>query len=88
MKITAEEARKLSGPTVEERVNSVYALIRAATEKKQRKVHLHDDFWTYGGYDSTNEWKKAAAMLQEDGFKVKFYYNELQFVDMYTIVSW
>jgi hypothetical protein len=88
MKITAKEARELSGPTLEERVDDVYNLIREAAAKKQRQVNLHEDFWTRGGYDRSPDWKIAVAMLQDEGFNVNFYYEERQFVDMYTIVSW
>jgi hypothetical protein len=88
-KITAEEARELAGPSVQERVDTVYPLIREAAVKKLRRVALRDSFWTDGGYGSKPDWKKACDLLRKDGFKVDFYYSEgSQFVDMYTVVEW
>ena len=88
MKITAEEARKICGPSVIEHLQPVYDMIREAAAGKIRKIHLHSSFWTYGGYDKTPDWVNATRILEEDGFIVSFYYKELQFVDMYTIVEW
>ena len=87
-RITAEEARKLAGPTVQERVDEVYPLIREAAEKGGRRIHLHGQFWASEGYSGTNEYKQAKMILEGDGYKVKFFYEERQFVDMYTIVEW
>jgi len=87
-KITAAEARALSGLTVEEHVSEVYPLIREAAEKKLRNVNLHGPFWAHDGYLGTHEWQKAKKILENDGFKVEFFYTEHQFVDMYTIVEW
>lgn len=88
MKITAEEARNISGPSIQEQVNLVYPLIRAAAEAKRRFVNLHDSFWVNGGYAKSAEWIEAVALLEKDGFKVRFFYQERQFVDMYTVVEW
>lgn len=88
MKITAEEARKLAGPTVQEFVDEVYPMIREAATMKNREVKLQGDFWVYGGYKGTKEWLEAKSILEKDGFTVKFFYEERQFVDMYTIVKW
>ena len=86
-KITAQEARELAGPTVQERVNEVYPLIRAAAKEKKRRIVLHD-WWAHQGYSDTKEYKQACKMLESDGYKVTFFYEERQFVDMYTIVEW
>lgn len=86
-RITAQEARKLAGPTVQERVDDVYPLIREAAEKGQRHIALHD-WWASEGYSRTNDWKQACMILEGDGFKVEFFYEERQFVDMYTVVKW
>ena len=88
MEITAQEARDLAGPTVQERVEDVYLLIRKAAQAKKRSIQLHDNFWVHGGYKPTEEWKEAVKILEGKGFVVKFFYEERQFVDMYTIVSW
>jgi hypothetical protein len=86
-RITAQEARALAGPTVQERVDAVYLLIRKAAEKKERRVHLHD-WWANEGYRGSAEYKQACMILEGDGYKVSFYYEERQFVEMYTIVEW
>ena len=86
-KITAAEARRLAGPTVQERVDEVYPLIREAAEKGKRQIHLHD-WWANEGYGGTVEYKLACKILEDDGYKVCFFYEERQFVDMYTIVEW
>lgn len=87
-RITAEQARELAGPTVEERVEAVYPLIEQAARNKKRSIHLQDDFWVYEGYKETHRWKEAVALLKKDGYKVRFFYEERQFVSMYTIVEW
>lgn len=87
-KITAAEARKIAGPTVQERVDEVYPLIREAAEKKLRQVRLHSPFWVNEGYSGTNEYKQACMILEGEGYQVRFFYEERQFVDMYTIVEW
>jgi hypothetical protein len=86
-KITAQEARELAGPSVQDRVNDVYPLIRKAAERKEHKISLHG-WWAHQGYGQTADWKKACELLAKDGFNTRFFYEELQFVNMYTIVSW
>jgi hypothetical protein len=93
--LTAAQARELAGPTVEERVDAVLALVRAAAEKQKRRVDLHDTFWVNGGYGSDRsghrekQYDEAKKMLEKLGYKVWFYYSEgSQFVDMYTVVEW
>lgn len=86
-KITASEAKKLAGPTVQEIVDDVYPLIRAAAEKKQRAIHLHG-WWANEGYSSTKDYIEACKILEKDGYKLSFFYEERQFVDMYTVVEW
>jgi len=86
-KITAQEARELAGPTVQERVDAVYPVIREAAEKGKRWIVLHD-WWANEGYSGSAEYKQACMILEGDGYKVKFFYEERQFVDMYTLVEW
>ena len=87
-KITAAEARELAGPTVEERVDEAYESIRKAATKKQRCIYLKDHFWSHGGYSGSDEYQAAVRLLEAAGYKVRFFYEERQFVDMYTIVEW
>lgn len=93
--LTATEARRLAGPTVAERVESLLSSVKAEAEKGNRCLktgwtHKEDsDLWENGGYHSTEEWQKAKEILEKLGYKVTFYYNEAsQFVDMYTLVEW
>jgi len=86
-KITAQEARQLAGPTVQERVDEVYAKIREAATQGKRYVNLHD-WWATEGYSGIDEYKQACMILEGDGFKVEFVYEERQFVNMYTSVEW
>ena len=90
--ITAKEARKLTGPTFDERVEEqlefAYVEIRKAAKNKKSEVALHSEFWTRGGYDCTDEYKAAVKKLEELGYNVEFFYEERLIVDMYTIVKW
>jgi len=87
-KITAEEARKLAGPSVQDNVDDAYKLIRKAATEKKNSVNLYGDFWVRDGYASTPHWEEACDILRGSGFTVKFFYEERQFVDMYTVVEW
>lgn len=87
-KLTAVEARKLSGPSVDDHINEALESIRIAAIDKRRSAALHSDFWVREGYSSTENWKAACKELEALGFKVSFFYEELQFVNMYTKVEW
>lgn len=87
-RITAEKARELAGPTIKEIVDAACAIIEVAAKKKKRRVNLTDNFWVHEGYSKTEDWKTAKTTLEKLGFTVEFYYEERQFVDMYTVVSW
>jgi G:T-mismatch repair DNA endonuclease (very short patch repair protein) len=86
--LTAKQARDLAGPTVEERIEDVLKDIEAAAKNKSRELHCHQDFWVNEGYSGTENYKKAKKMLEDLGYKVEFYYECRQFVDMYTIIRW
>jgi len=91
--ITAKQARELSGPTFEERVEEQLEYadknIRAAAEHGHRITNLANEFWTREGYNNTDLYKKAAKKLKELGYTVEFFYDcGGQFVNMYTIVKW
>lgn len=87
--ITAQEARSLAGPTVQERVDDLEIAIKQAALEKKRSINLHDPFWVHEGYSSTKEYKQAVMILEGMGYKVSFYYKEHSIaVDMYTVVSW
>ena len=90
--ITAKEARELAGPTpeeiVKEELEQVFLKIKDAAENKNRNIVLYDNFWTRGGYNSTKEYQAAVSILEGVGYDVKFHYEERQFVNMYTKISW
>jgi lipid II:glycine glycyltransferase (peptidoglycan interpeptide bridge formation enzyme) len=90
--ITAKEARELAGPTFDERVKDqlefAYKEIKTAAENKKRKTVLRSDFWVRDGYSGTDEYKAAVKKLKDLGYTVEFFYEERQFVNMYTIVEW
>lgn len=85
--ITAKDARGLAGPTVEERVDDVLGKIKTEAKSGKRKLALHG-WWANEGYKSSKDYKFAVSLLEERGFKVDFHYEERQFVDMYTVISW
>ena len=87
-KFTAAEARALAGPSIDDHVQEALDSVRAAAIDKKHSTALHSDFWTRGGYSRTEDWKAACKKLEELGFKVSFFYQELQFVHMYTVVEW
>lgn len=87
-KITAEEARKLSGPSPDDYADEAFELIRIAATAGKREIRLQDDFWSRDGYSGTPEWKQACKILEDAGFKVRFCYSEYQIVSVYTFVEW
>lgn len=92
--ITAEQAKKLAGPTLEEKVEALGAKIEELAKQGKRCLYTgyqyreDEDLWIHGGYSNSEDWKKAKQLLESKGFKVSFFYEERQFVDMYTIISW
>lgn len=90
--ITAEEARRLAGPTLEEKVEAIADGIKKAAEEKKRRyvppASQDPDLWITGGYERSQEWLEAKKRLESLGYKVTFFYEERQFVDMYTVIEW
>lgn len=95
--ITAKQAKEIAGPTAEELVYDLEDYIKEAANNKQRKIIPHNkykgedyafNFWVSQGYKPTKKWKEAKKILEGLGYTVKFYYEERQFVDMYTIIEW
>lgn len=93
--ITASEAREQAGATVLEIVESLDPFIRAAAADKKRRLNTgyaqdipHHDFWVNGGYKPDPKWVEAKQILESHGYKVSFFYEERQFVDMYTVIEW
>lgn len=92
--ITAEQARKLTPRSLESKLEILSATIERLAKMGQRSCrtgweHKEDlDLWVNGGYSKTEEWARAKAILEEYGYKVDFFYEEKQFVNMYTIIEW
>lgn len=87
--ITAKEARALAGvDDIQEEVDLVLVAIEKAAKEKKRRIDLHSDFWTNGGYNQTKDWQEACLRLKNLGFSVDFFYEERQFVNMFTKVTW
>lgn len=87
-KFNAAAARELSGPTIEEQVDQALIQIKDAASKKYRQTNLVSNLWVNGGYSKTEDYKKACKMLTDLGFTVEFFYEERQFVSMFTVVKW
>lgn len=93
--VTAEEARNLSGPSLEDKIEALSKTIESLAKKGNRRCRTgydhkpDDDLWVYGGYNKTSDWKRAKVLLELHGYKVTFYYHDGgQFVDMYTLIEW
>ena len=87
--ISALEARKLAGPTPQDRVHMLEPEIKKAALERKHSINLHDEFWTREAYSGTTEYQQAKLILEGLGYKVDFYYQEHSIaVDYYTIVSW
>lgn len=93
--IDAKTAKKLAGPTVEERVKAIGPTIEKLAKEGKRSLRCGYDYsedkdlWINGGYSRSDEWNQAKTFLEKLGFEVSFYYNEgSQFVDMYTVIKW
>lgn len=92
--ITAQEARELAGYTLKEKVERLGEEIRKCAIEKKRQLRTGWDYkedsslWIEGGYSKTEEWRTAKKILEENGYKVSFYYRESQFVDMFTLIEW
>lgn len=94
-RITAKEARELASRSLDEKIDALLDVVKAAAKNRRRSLlagwdYRKDlDLWVDGGYSSTKEWVLAKQKLEELGYSVKFFYQEGSIVvDMYTIVSW
>ena len=99
MKFTAEEAKKFVEQTAEQEkrfakiaaeseIAAIESLIETAARGKKREVRLLSNFWINEGYSQTEKYKAACKILEENGYTVEFFYEEKQFVNMYTVVRW
>jgi hypothetical protein len=93
--ITATEARRFSGETVEEKVEKLSSTIEKLAKENKRCLVIgldykdDEDLWIIGGYIESDQWKKAKQILENCGYKVSFYCNKCgQLFAMYTFVEW
>ena len=89
--INVEEARKLSGMTADEYLESLEKLIREAAAKGKREIYVRATpyaDWLYSEGNLKPEERKTLETLRENGFSVSLYYHCGQFVDMALIISW
>ncbi len=93
--ITGSEARELAGSTALEIVQSLEPFIRSAAANHERRLMTgytkdlpHQHFWINGGYTPEPRWVEAKRLLEGFGFEVSFFYEERQFVNMYTLIEW
>lgn len=86
--LTAEQARKLAGPTPEEYVQSALTHIEKAAKDGKRKIVLRDEPWARGHYEGSDQFKVCRKLLTELGYKVSMLYEGRQFVDLGTIIEW
>ncbi|HBO3056169.1 TPA: hypothetical protein L4R55_002556 [Pseudomonas aeruginosa] len=91
-RLTAAQAREISGPTQEEVIESLIdealAEVRKAAEQKRREVTLRSGAWADEAYRRTPLWLDLAKRLQKLGYAVDVYYVESQFVDVGTTIKW
>lgn len=85
---TADDARKIAGPSMEDYIQGALDAIKASAQEKNHEISLRNSFWVNGGYSKTEAYKAATKVLEDLGFGVEFIYEERQFVDMYTKVTW
>jgi hypothetical protein len=86
--ITAQEARELSGPSIEEMAEFFDEFIRQAAKAKERTVTVYHGILENEAYGQTKRWKEFVAYMANLGFVAEFYYYEGQFVDMRITIKW
>ncbi len=94
-KFTAKDAKRVAGPTVEERVDMILVAIEEAAKNKKRELKTgwdyseDNDLWVNQGYSRTKDWLQAKKILEDLGYQVEFYYQVHSIaVDMYTLIKW
>jgi hypothetical protein len=88
--ITAEEAKKLSGLSIEDHLDFIEQKIRYAAENKQHEVFIREEpycLWLYPSRIGKLE-SDVIEVLRQNGFTVKLYYMESQFVDVALWIKW
>lgn len=89
--ITAKEAQEMSGPSADYYLEFIENKIKSAANTKSKSVTIRDEpyaHWLYSEKDCTPAEKGAIKALRDNGFKLKLYYSESQFVDMGLEIHW
>jgi hypothetical protein len=89
--ITAEQARELAGPTVEEYLKDISVYIEKAAKEQKREVIIRTQpyaDWMYSESSAPEVAKQVLAELRKAGFTVEMYYDALQFVDLGMRIKW
>jgi hypothetical protein len=86
--ISAKEAQALMPKTPQGHVDDVQPLIEAAAKAGYGSTVIRTDFWANDGYSKTKDWYAACEILKAFGYETKFFYEERQFVDMGTEITW
>ena len=94
MRYTANDAKRDAGPTLDEKIDAILDAIKLAANDRKRELKTgwqykeDKSLWIDGGYSTSPDWLEATKVLTDLGYDVSFYYQEHQFVDMYTLIKW
>lgn len=90
--ITRDEARVIAGlkeHEVQEALDACDKAIRKAAAAGRTEVLMRSPrLLERGGYANDPKWLEVKAALEAAGFTVTFHYEERQFVDMATKITW
>lgn len=88
--ITAKEALEISNSHIEGHLESIEAAIREASSKGKTSVKLRQEpFASWAHSTHKNEtFNSVRDILQKNGFIVKTFWHEKQFVDYGIEISW
>ena len=84
-RITADEARKLAGPTVIDELDKVYLLIRKAALRGEFYIWVNSSFWWQEHSDLR---RVACNLLYADGFGTDFHKVFPNVTESSTKISW
>jgi len=89
--ITAKQAKDLSGPKAIDYLNFIGIKIKESASKGNHEVIIRQQpycDWLYKENDLSGEPKIAIKELRTNGFEVKLFYQENQFVDIGLWIKW
>lgn len=89
--IKAQEARELATDYVQLYCDELEKLIRKAAEDKNFEVVVRKNpysEWLKNGHPEDKNARETIEILQKNGFRVSYFYEERQFVDTGLKISW